>query len=132
MSSWPLLQFVEDLAGFDFVALLLGAVVVFFSIGFAIDYIVGRYGMGPYWSGFYAMLGAYAGLCIREWWLQPYAGYDPYLTTIAIAAGLLTTVVMVTRGRQTLNPASRVLPRVAPKANRKERLIAAAIATASP
>ena len=47
MSSWPLLQFVEDLEGFDFVALLLGAVVVFFSIGFAIDYIVGRYGMGP-------------------------------------------------------------------------------------
>jgi hypothetical protein len=41
------------------------------------------------------MLGAYAGLCIRDWWLQPYAGYDPYLTTIAIAAGLLTTVVTV-------------------------------------
>ena len=95
MSSWPLLQFVENLEGFDLVALLLGAVVVFFSIGFAIDYIVGRYGMGPYWSGFYAMLGAYAGLCTRDWWLQPYAGYDPYLTTIAIAAGLLTTVVTV-------------------------------------
>ena len=42
MSNWPLFQFVEDLGGFDFVALLLGAVVVFFSIGFAIDYIVGR------------------------------------------------------------------------------------------
>ena len=95
MSSWPLLQFVEDLEGFDFVALLLGAVVLFFSIGFAIDYIVGRHGMGPYWGGFYAMLGAYAGLCIRDWWLQPYAGYDPYLTTIVVAGGLLTTVVMV-------------------------------------
>ena len=54
MSNWPLLQFAQNLEGFDFVALLLGAVVVFFSIGFAIDYIVGRYGMGPYWSGFYA------------------------------------------------------------------------------
>jgi hypothetical protein len=95
MSNWPLLQFVEDLEGFDLVALLLGAVVVFFSIGFAIDYIVGRYGMGPYWSAFYAMLGAYAGLCVRDWWLRPYAGYDPYLTTVAIAGGLLTTVVMV-------------------------------------
>jgi hypothetical protein len=70
MSNWPLLQFVQDLGDFDFVALLLGAVIAFFSAGFAIDYIVGRYGMGPYWNGFYAMLGAYAGLCARNWWLQ--------------------------------------------------------------
>ena len=95
MSNWPLLQFVQDLEGFDLVALLLGGVIVFFSAGFAIDYIVGRYGMGPYWNGFYAMLGAYAGLCARDWWLQPYVAYDPYLTTVAIAGGLLTTVVMV-------------------------------------
>ena len=95
MSNWPLLQFVQDLEGFDLVALLLGAAIAFFSAGFAIDYIVGRYGMGPYWNGFYAMLGAYVGLCARDWWLQPYAGYDPYLSTIAIAGGLLTTVVMV-------------------------------------
>jgi hypothetical protein len=95
MSNWPLLQFVQNLEGFDFVALLLGAVVVFFSVGFGIDYIVGRYGMGPYWSGLYALLGAYAGLCVRDWWLVPYTRYDPYLTTIAIAGGLLTTVVMV-------------------------------------
>jgi hypothetical protein len=95
MSNWPLLQFVQDLGDFDLVALLLGAVIAFFSAGFAIDYIVGRYGMGPYWNGFYAMLGAYAGLCARNWWLQPYVAYDPYLTTVAIAGGLLTTVVMV-------------------------------------
>ena len=95
MSSWPLLQFVEDLEGFEFAAFPVGLAVVFFSVGFAIDYIVGRYGMGPYWNGFYAMLGAYAGLCARNWWLQPYAAYDPFLTTIAIAGGLLTTVVMV-------------------------------------
>jgi hypothetical protein len=95
MSNWPLFQFVQDLGNFDFVALLLGAVVVFFSTGFAVDYIVGRYGMGPYWNGFYAMLGAYAGLCVREWWLSPYSGYDPYLTSIVIATGLLTTIVAV-------------------------------------
>jgi hypothetical protein len=95
MSNWPLLQFVENLEGFDLVAFLLGAAVIFFSAGFAIDYIVGRYGMGPYWNGFYAMLGAYAGLCARDWWLQPYAAYDPYLTPVAIAGGLLTTVVAV-------------------------------------
>jgi hypothetical protein len=40
------------------------------------------------------MLGAYVGLCVRDWWLQPYAGHDPYLTVIAIAGGLLATVVM--------------------------------------
>ncbi len=95
MSNWPLLQFVQDLGDFDLVALLLGAVIAFFSAGFAIDYIVGRYGMGPYWNGIYAMLGAYAGLCARNSWLQPYVAYDPYLTTVAIACGLLPTVVMV-------------------------------------
>ncbi len=95
MSTWPLLQFVEDLEGFEFAAFLVGLAVVFFSVGFAIDYIVGRYGMGPYWNGCYAMLGAYVGLCARDWWLQSYAAYDPFLTTIAIAGGLLSTVVMV-------------------------------------
>ena len=94
MSNWPLFQLVQDLEGFDFAAFLLGIAVVFFSVGFAIDYIVGRYGMGPYWNAFYATLGAYAGLCARDWWLQPYAVYEPYLTTVAIAGGLLTTVVL--------------------------------------
>jgi hypothetical protein len=32
-------------------------------------------------------------LCVRDWWLRPYAAYEPYLTTIAVAAGLLMTVV---------------------------------------
>ena len=80
--------------GFDFAAFLLSAAVAFFAVGFAIDYIVGRYGMGPYWNAFYATLGAYAGLCVRIWWLQPYAAYEPYLTTIAVAGGLLMMVVM--------------------------------------
>ena len=93
MSNWPLWQLVQNLEGFDFVAFLLSVVVVFFAVGFTIDYIVGRYGMGPYWNAFYATLGAYAGLCVRHWWLQPYAAYEPYLTTIAVAGGLLTTVV---------------------------------------
>ena len=31
----------------------------------------------------------------EPWIFRTYAGYDPYLTTIAIAAGLLTTVVTV-------------------------------------
>lgn len=93
MSHWPLLQLVQDLEGFDFAAFLLSALVAFFAVGFAIDYIVGRYGMGPYWNAFYATLGAYAGLCVRDWWLQPYAAYEPYLTTSAVAGGLLMMVV---------------------------------------
>ena len=94
MSNWPLLEFVLDLEGFDFAAFLLGVVVTFFAVGFTIDYIVGRYGMGPYWNSFYATVGAYAGLCVRDWWLRPYAGHEPYFTIIAVAGGLLTTVVM--------------------------------------
>jgi hypothetical protein len=94
MSTWPLFQWVRDLEGFDFAAFMVGVAVVFFSLGFAIDYVVGRYGMGPYWNGFYAMLGAYAGLCVRDWWLQPYFGYDPYSTAIAVAGALLATVVI--------------------------------------
>jgi hypothetical protein len=30
---------------------------------------------------------------VRDWWLQPYVAYEPYLTTITVAAGLLMTVV---------------------------------------
>ena len=93
MSNWPLWQFVQNLQGFDFAAFLLSVAVAFFAVGFAIDYIVGRFGMGPYWNAFYATLGAYAGLCVRDWWLQPYAAYEPYLTTIAVAAGLLMMIV---------------------------------------
>ena len=95
MSNWPLWQLVQDLEGFDFVAFLLSAVVVFFSVGFAIDYIVGRQGMGPYWNSFYATAGAYAGLCAQDWWLRPYVGYEPYLTIVAVSGGLLATVVTV-------------------------------------
>ena len=93
MSDWPMWQLVQNLDGFDFVAFLLSVAVAFFAVGFTIDYLIGRYGMGPYWNAFYATLGAYAGLCIRAWWLQPYAGHEPYLTAIAVAGGLLVTVV---------------------------------------
>ena len=93
MSNWPLWQLALSLEGFDFAAFLLSAVVAFFAVGFVIDYVVGRYGMGPYWNAFYAALGAYAGLCVRQWWLQRYAPYEPYLTSIAVAGGLLLTVL---------------------------------------
>ena len=79
MSDWPLLNLVLSLEGFDFAAFLLSAVVVVVSVGFAVDYALGRQGMGPYWNSFYATLGAYAGLCAHDWWLRPYGAYEPYL-----------------------------------------------------
>jgi hypothetical protein len=96
MSGWPLLQQILGLEGFDFAAFLLSAVVVFFSIGFAVDYFLGRQGMGPYWNSVYAAVGAYAGLCAHDWWLRSYGVYEPYLTIVLVAGGLLTTVITVT------------------------------------
>ncbi len=93
MSNWPLLQLVSNLEGFDFAAFLLSAVVAFFSVGFAVDYIVGRQGMGPYWNSFFATLGAYAGLCAHDWWVRPLRAYEPYLTVVMIVGGLLATII---------------------------------------
>ena len=96
MSNWPLFQFVQDLEGFDFAAFLVSAAVVFFSLGFAIDYILGRQGMGPYWNSFYATAGAYAGLCAHDWWLRLYGAYEPYLRIIVVGGALLMTVLVMT------------------------------------
>jgi hypothetical protein len=52
MSNWPLLQTILNLEGFDFAAFILSATVAFFSVGFAVDYALGRQGMGPYWNSF--------------------------------------------------------------------------------
>ena len=49
--------------------------------------------MGPYWNSFYAVLGAYAGLCAHDWWLGSYGAYEPYLTIVVVVGGLLTTVL---------------------------------------
>ena len=96
MSNWPLFQLIVNLEGFDLAAFLLCAVVAIVSVGFAVDYILGHQGMGPSWNSFYATLGAYVGLCAHDWWLRPYGEYEPYLTIIAIAGGLLTTLLVTT------------------------------------
>ena len=96
MSNWPLLQLILNLEGFDLATLLLSVVVAVVAVGFAVDYILGRQGMGPFWNSFYATLGAYAGLCAHDWWLRPYGAYEPYLTIIVVAGGLLTTLLVMT------------------------------------
>jgi hypothetical protein len=95
MSDWPLLNLILNLEGFDFAAFLLSAVVAVVAVGFAVDYALGRQGMGPYWNSFYATLGAYAGLCAHDWWLRPYGAYEPYLMISVVVGGLLATVLAV-------------------------------------
>jgi hypothetical protein len=96
MSNWPLLQTILDLEGFDLATVVLSAIVAFFSIGFAVDYMFGRQGMGPYWNAFYATVGAYAGLCAHDWWLRPYGAFEPFLTILLVVGGLLTAVLGMT------------------------------------
>jgi hypothetical protein len=96
LSNWPLLQSTLNLEGFDLAAVLLSAVVAIVAVGFAVDYLLGRQGMGPYWNSLYAALGAYAGLCAHDWWLRPYSAYEPYLTIAVVGGGLLVTVLTVT------------------------------------
>jgi uncharacterized protein (DUF983 family) len=96
MSNWPLLQLILNLEGFDFAAFLLIVIVAVISVGFAVDYVLARQGMGPYWNSFYATLGAYAGLCAHDWWLRPYGAYEPYLTVVVVGSGLLATVLTMT------------------------------------
>jgi hypothetical protein len=96
MSNWPLLQVVVNLEGFDLAVFLLSAVVAFIFVGFAVDYISGQQGMGPFWNSVFAALGAYAGLCAHDWWLRPYSAYEPHLTIIVVAGGLLTTLLVMT------------------------------------
>ena len=64
MSPWPLVQFIEDLEGFELSIFLLGAIVALAATGFIIDYLLSRQGMGPFWNALYAAIGAYIGLCL--------------------------------------------------------------------
>jgi hypothetical protein len=96
MSNWPLLQLILDLEGFDLAAFVLIIIVTVLSVGYAVDYVLARQGLGPYWNSFYATLGAYAGLCVHDWWLRPYGAYEPYLTAVVVGGGLLATVLTMT------------------------------------
>ena len=96
MSEWPLLQQIQDLEGFDFAAFLLAAVIAFVSLGFAVDYLFGRQGMGPYWNSLWATLGAYAGLCAHDWYFRSYGWQEPYFTIVLVVGGLLTAVLGMT------------------------------------
>jgi hypothetical protein len=96
MSNWPLLQLIQNLDGFEFAVFVLSSIVTFFALGFAVDYIFNRQGMGPYWNAACATLGGYAGLCAHEWWFRPYSAYEPQLAVVMVVAGVLTALLSAT------------------------------------
>jgi ABC-type branched-subunit amino acid transport system permease subunit len=96
MSSWPLVELVLTLDGFEFAVFLLTSIVTFFAIGFGVDFILGRRGMGPYFNSIFAMIGGYAGLCAHDWWLSSYSAYEPHLTVVMVVGGLLTALLGAT------------------------------------
>ena len=96
MSNWPLLQLVQNLSGFEFAVVLLGSIVAFFAIGFAVDYVFSRQGLGPYWNGVLAAAGGYFGLCAHEWWFRSYGAYEPQLIVMMIVGGVVTALLTVT------------------------------------
>ncbi len=96
MSPWPLVQFIEDLEGFELSIFLLGSVVALAATGFAIDYLLNRQGMGPFWNALYAAIGAYIGLCVHNFYLRQYSSLEPYLTCVLVFGGLLAVVMSMT------------------------------------
>ncbi len=80
MSHWPLLQYIQNLDGFEFAVFVTWSLIVFFWIGFVTDYILTSKGMGPYWNALYAMVGGYLGLCVHDWWFSSFSAYEPELT----------------------------------------------------
>ncbi len=96
MSHWPLVQSIQNLDGFEFATFILWSIVLFLGIGFAIDSLFNRKGMGPYWNAGYAMLGSYLGLCAHDWWFRSFSAYEPGLTITMILAGLTTMLLSAT------------------------------------
>ena len=89
MSSWPLLQSIENMDTAEFGAFIAGCIALFLAIGLSAQSAYGRRSMGHYWNGFYAVLGGYLGLCIHERWFHAFQAYEPSLTIFMVAAGLL-------------------------------------------
>jgi len=96
MSHWPLLGSIQDLDGFELTCFVLWSIVIFLSVGFAIDSLFHHKGLGPYWNAGYSMLGCYLGLCVHDWWFSSFAAYEPDLTIYLIMAGLITTLLTAT------------------------------------
>jgi hypothetical protein len=76
----PFFLMVRDLEGFEMVCFWLGAFVGFVLVGFALDFLMGRQGFGPYINSVLALIGVFAGLYVRYNFMTPYLRYEPYLS----------------------------------------------------
>lgn len=91
----PLFKLIEGLEGFELACFWLGMFVVFFLIGFVLDYLMGRQGFGPYVNSVLALIGAFAGLYVRYNYLLGYVRYEPYLSfTVLFAAPVLIILML--------------------------------------
>ena len=108
MSSWPLLQFVEDLGRFRLRRLPAGR-----GRRILFRRLCDRLHRRPLteWvrtgTPFLCAARRLCGLCVRDWWLRPYGGYDPYLTTHRGRRRVVDHCRDGQRGRQTLTSAGR-------------------------
>ena len=76
----PLFKMIGGLEGFELACFWLAAFVAFVLTGFALDYLLGRQGFGPYVNSVLALVGVGLALYARYNYLLPYLRYDPYLT----------------------------------------------------
>jgi hypothetical protein len=95
----PFFQMVRDLEGFEMVCFWLGAFVAFVLIGFALDYLMGRQGFGPYINSVLALIGVFAGLYVRYNFMTPYLRYEPYLSFGLLFAAPVLLVLTLSLAR---------------------------------
>jgi hypothetical protein len=95
MSKLPLIDFIRGLEGFEFAVFWISAIVVIFAVGYAIDAMLNKTGVGPYWNAVLALIGGYGALYIHDKYLTNLNRYEPYVTFTIVLAGILIVVLTV-------------------------------------
>jgi len=95
MSKLPLVDFIRGLEGFEFAVFWVSAIVILFAVGFAIDAMLNKTGVGPYWNSVLALIGGYGSLYIHDRYLGNLNRYEPYVTFVVILSGMLIVVLSV-------------------------------------
>jgi hypothetical protein len=86
----PFFLMIRDLEGFEMVCFWLGAFVSLVLVGFALDYLMGHQGFGPFINALLALAGVFGGLYVRYNFMTPYLRYEPYLSfSLLFAAPVL-------------------------------------------
>jgi len=77
----------------------LAAFVGVVMTGFALDYLMGRQGFGPYINSILALIGVFAGLYVRYNFMTPYLRYEPYLSFGLLFAAPVVLVLTLSFAR---------------------------------